>query len=288
MTTRAVEAESRHLRQILHISDVHFGPPHRKEVSEGVLALIAQRGPDLVVISGDLTQRAKPAQFDEARAFVDRIEVPSLTVPGNHDVPMYRVWERLGAPFGAYRRHFAEDLEPTFQDSEMAVVGVNTAFNWTVRDGRVSRASQRSLASRLAAVPKGVAKIVVAHHQLVPPPRFDTQRVLENAHDMITILNREGVEMVLSGHLHQSWIGNTEAYYPSGGRPVLLVHSGTSTSSRGRGCERRRNTCNWIRLRDREIEISNLAWDPSSRRFFEQSRHLYPRRDQETYALKAS
>ncbi len=288
MTPRAVESASTPLRQILHVSDVHFGKPHLKEVSEGVLALIAQHPPDLVVISGDLTQRAKPGQFKEARAFVDRIDVPSLSVPGNHDVPMYRVWERVGAPFWAYRRYFAKDMEPTFQDSQMAVIGINTAFNWTIRDGRVTRSGQRSLERRLAAVPADLTKIVVAHHQLIPAPRFDSQKVLKNASEVVKVLNRGGAEMVLSGHLHQSWIGSTEAYYPSGSRPVLLVHSGTTTSSRGRGCERRRNTCNWIRLRDSEIEISNLAWDASDQRFFEQSRHLYPRRDQETYTLKAS
>ncbi|MEM7581783.1 MAG: metallophosphoesterase family protein [Acidobacteriota bacterium] len=276
------------MRQILHISDIHFGPPHRHEVSEAVLQLISRRRPDLVVISGDLTQRARPEQFAEARAFVDRIEVPSIVVPGNHDVPMYRVWERVGAPFGAYRRHFAEDLEPTYQDDEMAVIGVNTAFNWTIKDGRVTRAGLRRLEQQLAAVPAGVARIVVAHHQLVPPPRFDTQRVLENAHQVVALLKRAGVEMVLSGHLHQSWIGSTEAYYPSGERPVLLVHSGTSTSSRGRGCERRRNTCYWIVLREHEIEFSNLAWDADDEQFLEQSRHLFPRRNQQTYALQAS
>ena len=273
------------MRQILHISDVHFGPPHRCVVSEGVLALIADRRPDLVVISGDLTQRAKPEQFDEARAFVDRIEVPTLVVPGNHDVPMYRFWERLLDPFGAYRRHYASELEPTFEDDELVLVGVNTAFHWTIKDGRVTRAGLRRLDELLSAAPSGKAKIVVAHHQLIPPPRFDTQRVLTNAHRMVELLTHHGVELVLSGHLHQSWIGTTEAYYPSGSRPVLLVHSGTSTSSRGRGSERRRNTCYWIRVQEDEIELSNLAWMEPPGRFVEQSRHLHPRRDRATYAL---
>lgn len=256
-------------------------------MSDGVLELIDRHRPDLVVISGDLTQRAKPRQFAEAREFVDRIPVPTLAVPGNHDVPMYRFWERFFAPFGAYRKHFARELEPTFEDEEMLLVGVNTAFNWTIKDGRVTRAGLRRLDELLARAPAGVARIVVAHHQLIPPPRFDTQRVLTRAHQVVELLTRRGVELVLSGHLHQSWIGTTEAYYPSGNRPVLLVHSGTSTSSRGRGSERRRNTCYWIRLSEDEIELRNLAWDDAAERFREQSRHLHPRRDRSTYALKS-
>ncbi len=288
------------MRQILHISDVHFGPPHLDEVSDGVCELARRRHPDLVVISGDLTQRAKPEQFRQARAFIDRFTMPTLTVPGNHDVPMYRFWERTLAPFGAYQEHFASELEPTFEDDEMLVVGVNTAFNWTVKNGRVTRAGLRRLRGLLAgsgqasadrarsgrATP-GRARIVVAHHPMVPAPRFDTQRVLGNVHTVVDLLAGSGVDLVLSGHLHQAWISTTEAYYPTGRRPVLLVHSGTSTSSRGRGSERRRNTCNWIRLSDGEIEISHLGWDRDAGRFHEQSRHRYPRRGRETYALES-
>src|ERR1700728_3239791 len=111
-------------RTLLHCSDVHFGPKHLPAVTAGLLALIEARRPDLVVVSGDLTQRAKPAQFRAAREFVDRIPVLTLVVPGNHDVPMYRglFLERIFAPFQAYRRCFSADLEPILRDDEMLVV----------------------------------------------------------------------------------------------------------------------------------------------------------------------
>lgn len=266
------------MRQLLHISDIHFGPHHLPEVADGVLALIEQRRPDVVVISGDLTHRAKPAQFQQARAFVDRIQVPTVTVPGNHDVPMYRFWERIGSPYGAYRKHFAEDLEPEYEDDEMAVLGLNTAFNWTHKDGRLKRARLRRLASRLAEIPSSKSKVIVAHHQLVPPPRFETQRVITNAVETVDVLADGGVDLVLSGHLHQTWIGNTEAYYPKKGRhQVLLLHSGTTTTVRGRGIEKGKNTCNWLRLDGKRLDIRHLMWFPETRQFLEQSRHLYPR-----------
>ncbi len=274
------------MRRILHISDIHFGPHHAAEAAAGVLALVTSRRPDLVTISGDLTQRAKPGQFRRARAFVDRIGVPTLTVPGNHDVPMYRFWERALSPYGAYRKNFAADLEPEFEDDEMLVVGINTAYNWTIKEGRVHRRRLRQVAERLAAAPEGVAKIVVAHHELVPAPRFDTQRVLRNAYEAVEIFSRHGVELVLSGHLHQSYVMSSEAYYPSSHRPFLIVHTGTTTSHRGRGCERRRCTCNWIRIGDAEITVSHLLWEAEAGGFVERSRHQFPRRGREPYALE--
>jgi 3',5'-cyclic AMP phosphodiesterase CpdA len=272
-------------RTLLHCSDVHFGPPHRSNVAAGLLDLIASRRPDLAVISGDLTQRAKPEQFRAAREFVDAIPVPSLVVPGNHDVPMYRVWERVAAPFAAYRAHFSPDLEPVYRDEEMLVVGINTAFNWTVQGGRITQRRLGEVASLLAAAPPGLFKVIVAHHQLIPPPSFDRQRVLANARRAVDLFAESGVDLVLSGHLHRAYIGSSEEFYPSGRPPVLILHSGTSTSSRGRGGERGLNTCNWVEVGARSVAVSHYRWQPSLDRFAEQSRHVYPRQHLSPYTL---
>lgn len=273
------------MRQILHISDIHFGPHHAPEVADSVLALLERRRPDMVVLSGDLTQRAKPYQFRQARDFIDRIEVPTLVVPGNHDVPMYRVWERVFAPYWAYRKHFSEDLEPVHEDDGLLVVGINTAFNWTIKDGRIRGSRLREVEALLAAAPDKT-KIIVAHHELIPAPRFDTQRVLSGARAAAEVFARQGVDMVLSGHLHQAYVMASEAFYPSDDLPFLVVHSGTTTSHRGRGCERRRYSCNWIRIADDKLTVSQLRWNEGSRRFDERSRHHFPRRTREPYALE--
>jgi 3',5'-cyclic AMP phosphodiesterase CpdA len=274
------------MRRLLHISDVHFGPPHLAQLSAGVLALAAERKPDLVILSGDLTQRAKPQQFREARAFVDAMPVPTLVVPGNHDVPMYRVWERVFDPYGAYRRHFSEELEPSWRDDELFVAGVNTAFNWTIKDGRIRLRRLQELADQMAAIPESMLKVVVAHHHLIPPPTFGSQQVLRNAYEAIDVFSQAGVDLVLSGHLHQAYIGNSEEFYPKGRPPVVIVHSGTTTSSRGRGSERDKNTCNWIVV-DRElIVVSQLRWQREWGRFAEHSRHVYPRQERAPYTLE--
>jgi 3',5'-cyclic AMP phosphodiesterase CpdA len=274
------------VRTIFHISDVHFGPPHLPRVSEGVLELIAAREPDVVVLSGDLTQRAKPRQFRAARAFVDRIPVPTLVVPGNHDVPLFRVWERVFAPFGAYRKHFSPELEPTYRDGELLIVGINTAFNWTWKDGRIRLSRLLEVAEVLEAAPDSLFKVVVAHHHLIPPPNFGTQRVLANAFEAIDLFSTCGVDLILSGHLHQAYIGNSEEFYPKGRPPVVILHSGTTTSSRGRAGEREKNTCNWIEVGPQTMTVSHYRWHPELDRFAEHSRHLYPRQEREPYTLE--
>lgn len=272
------------MRQILHVSDVHFGPYFSPAAADDVRRLAEGRGADLLIVSGDLTQRAKRSQFRDARRWLEGFSMPWLAVPGNHDVPMYRVWERVFRPYGAYQDFFDQDMEPVWRDDELFVVGTNTAFNWTIRDGRFTRSSLRRLADVLEEAPEGLAKIVFAHHHMIPPPRFDTRRVTEMAVEASHLFSQLGVEMVLSGHLHQSWIGTSEEYYPTGGRPVLLVHTGTTTSRRGRGWERRRNSCNWITIEKDRVVVSHLLWH-RGKGFLEWSRHEYPRGSAVPYAL---
>ena len=251
-----------------------------------MLDFIAERRPDVVVLSGDLTLRAKPEQFRQARVFVDRIPVPVVVVPGNHDVPLLRVWERIFAPFGAYRRHFAADLEPVYRDDELCVVGINTAYRWTHKSGRITRRRLREVGELLAAVPAGVFKVVVAHHHLIPPPNFGAQDVVANASKAIDLFSRLGADLILSGHHHQAFIGSSEEFYPKGRSPVVIVHSGTTTSDRGRAAERERNSCNWIAFDDRSLVISHYRWhDEDGGRFAEHSRHWYPRQERVPYTL---
>lgn len=265
------------MRKILQVSDIHFGRPHRPEVSEALLEWVTQRQPDLVVIAGDLTQRAKPREFQQAREWVDRLTCPSVAVPGNHDVPMYRFWERLFSPYGAYRRYFSAELEPEFEDDELFVVCINSAYNWTIKDGRVGGARLRRAAARLAAAPEGKTRVAVVHHELIPAPRFGSQKVLTNAESLVKILAAAGVELVLSGHLHQAYCALAETYYPSLGQQMVVAHSGTATSSRGRGCERGRNTAYWIEMSLGFTKLTKLEWDAEGATFAPSEVHEFPR-----------
>ena len=238
------------------------------------------------MLSGDLTQRAKPDQFRQARRFVDRLPAPTLVVPGNHDVPLYRVWERALSPYHAYRKHFAADLEPVWQDDELLLVGVNTAHGWTLKEGRIPLSRLKAVAETISKAPASLFKVVVAHHHLTPPPRFGTQTVLSNAFEAIALFSEAGVDMVLSGHQHQTYLASSEEFYPSGRPPVLILHAGTSTSSRGRGSEADKNTFNWMRVDADSAIVSHYHWEPSVEEFLEISRHWYPRRTASPYALR--
>ena len=222
------------------------------------------RRPDLVVISGALTLRAKPHQFRAARAFADELAriAPVVAVPGNHDVPLYRVWERLLAPFGAWRRHFDRELEPVFRDAELLVVGVNTAQPFALKGGRIRRRRLAEVDRLLTEAPPELFRIVVAHHHLVRPPGVDCEHPAWRAGEAIARWGQDKVDLVLSGHLHQ-----TLELRPRGEDGFLALHTGTTASSRGRGPETGRNSLHWIEIGHGSYRVERHFWDGGAGRF---------------------
>jgi 3',5'-cyclic AMP phosphodiesterase CpdA len=255
------------LRSILHISDIHFGPPHVAPVAAGLLELVRERAPSLVAVSGDLTQRAKPGQFTAARRFLDAMDVPVIVVPGNHDVPMYRFWERVAAPFWAYRTYFSPHLETVHRDDELFVAGINTAHNWTRKHGTVRHRRLRELRLAAATAVPGAFKVVVAHHPLVRTPHLLGEPAARRSRHAASVFAELGVELVLSGHVHLFFLGHSEDFYPHLPRHFRILHAGTTTSRRGRGSERDRNSCNWIELDAEHVTVQQLVWEATSRRF---------------------
>jgi 3',5'-cyclic AMP phosphodiesterase CpdA len=257
------------VRSILHISDIHFGPPHVAPVAAGLLELVHERRPSLVAVSGDLTQRAKPRQFASARRFLDAMRQPIIVVPGNHDVPMYRFWERLAAPFWAYRRHFSPHLETIHQDGDLFVAGVNTAHNFTRKHGTVRHRRLRELRAAAAAVPPSSFKVVVAHHPMVRTPLLLGEPAARRARHAAAVFAEIGIELVLSGHVHLFFLGHSEDFYPHLSAHFRILHAGTTTSRRGRGVERDRNSCNWIEFDAEHVTVQQLLWEPERRGFVE-------------------
>jgi len=160
------------VRTLAHLSDLHFGRVD-EALRHPLREALERVSPALLVVSGDLTQRARPAQFREARAYLDTLPGPQLVVPGNHDVPLYNVFQRFLSPLGRYRRIVAADLEPTFVDGEIAVAGVNTARALVFKGGRINEEQAARLRSRLCTLPPAVTRIVVTHHPFDVPPGGD-------------------------------------------------------------------------------------------------------------------
>src|SRR5437763_9141088 len=114
------------MRTIAHISDIHFGKIDPMVV-EAVVADIRAQKPSLVIMSGDFTQRARAGQYRQAAAFMSRLPLPQLFVPGNHDIPLFDLISRFFKPLRNYKKFITTDLRPVYRDDELLVIGVNTA-----------------------------------------------------------------------------------------------------------------------------------------------------------------
>src|SRR5690606_25121678 len=157
------------MRTLAHISDLHFGRVNAR-VAEGLVEDLHRLRPNLVVTSGDLTQRARGRQYRAAADYLKRLPNPQLTVPGNHDVPLYDVARRFLSPLGRYRRMITGDVSPRFVDEELAVLGINTARSLTWKNGRISVEQILELEELFSSLPASVFKVVVTHHPFIPPP----------------------------------------------------------------------------------------------------------------------
>jgi 3',5'-cyclic AMP phosphodiesterase CpdA len=240
-----------------------------------VLELVRRQPPAAVIVSGDMTQRARSSQFREARAFVDALAAPVAWVPGNHDVPLWRFWERLFAPFGAWRRDFDDATVRDRVGDGVAILGVNTAHAWTTKHGRLRPADLADLEARLAALPEGIARVVVAHHPVAAGPELGSEPVARRGLDLLRIARRHRVDVVLCGHLHRSFAISPERSLAGGG--PLVLHCGTTLSSRGRGVERGANSLNWIEIDERAVTVERRMWNPGEARFLAVERGGFPR-----------
>ena len=269
---------------LLHISDLHFGPPYAPADGEALLRVAPELRPDVVVASGDFTQRAKAAQFAAARAFLDRLpRVPLVTVPGNHDIPLYRVFVRLWTPYALYRRYISQELDCVLRRDDAVVVALNTTAPLSaVTNGRIRPWQLDFCADAFRDAPLGAARIVVAHHHFAPAPDYDNEHdVMRRAKAALDRFSELDVDLILGGHLHRAYIGNSLDVYPSKSRKsgTVIVQSGTTTSRRGRAREREKNTFNLIRIGPDVIRISHFMYFQELDGFAPVSRHIFPRRD---------
>lgn len=272
--------------RILHISDVHVGPPFRPEIAEKLIAQAHAMRPDLLVISGDFVQRADfAAQWRAARELRAALPSPQLVVPGNHDVPLYNAHLRLLNPLGRYRRHISRELNPVFELPGLVVVGANTAYGLTVDGGRLSRGQSTALRRILGRYGPGTCKVVVWHHPVVNPPGLHKNRELVGADAAMSLLDECDVELLLCGHLHISYVGNTLDVARDLRQGTIICQSGTTTSRRGYGREHGRNSCNLIEVEDTVIRISQLLYADEAARFVPVAEHAFPRRSSGSYQL---
>jgi 3',5'-cyclic AMP phosphodiesterase CpdA len=245
------------MRTIVHLSDLHFGRVDMRLI-EALTSVVTATNPDLVAVSGDLTQRARPTQFLEARAFLDRLPFPRLVVPGNHDISLYNPLARFINPLDRYRRFITDDLAPMFADDEMVVVGLNSARSAVMAGrGRLSAQQVARAAERLRSVPPGHLRIVVTHHPFDLPETYLAAHLVGRSQMAMTALAPAGADVFLAGHLHVSHVGRTALRYRIAGHDALVVQAGTmSTRVRGEG-----NTFNVLTVSSGDVRITRHSWD---------------------------
>ena len=251
------------MRTIVHLSDLHFGRVDNRIIGP-LVARIAALNPDLVAISGDLTQRARREQFLEARAFLDRLPFPKLVVPGNHDVPLFNVLARLGDPLRGYRRHIDANIEPAIIDEEIAVIGLNSARGFVVGGrGRLNVAQIDHAVMMMRPLEPHLIKVIVTHHPFDLPPGFGHDHLIGRARMAMARFASAGADLFLSGHLHVSHVGHTAERYRIAGHSALIVQAGT-LSTRGRG---ELNTFNVLRIARPDMTIERYSWETGSEVF---------------------
>jgi 3',5'-cyclic AMP phosphodiesterase CpdA len=251
------------MRTLVHLSDLHFG-----KVDPDLLAplrdLVHRIDPDVVVVSGDLTQRAKSEQFEEAKAWLDTLPGPQIIVPGNHDISLYNVFRRFLQPLTRYKRYITDDLDPIFVDEEIAVLGVNTARSLTFKDGRVNKEQIATIKAQLGGLGEGITRIIVTHHPFDLPQTEDDDDLVERAPMAMKAFADCGVDLLLSGHMHVSHAGNTAERHMIEDYAALVVQAGTATSTRGRG---EVNSFNVVRVEQDRIEVDRYGWDEIGKQF---------------------
>lgn len=249
------------MRTIAHISDLHFDHVDPEVLPRLRQAVIDAR-PDVVVVSGDVTQRAMAQQFAQARDFLAGLPRPQIVVPGNHDVPLYNVLARWLRPLDNFKAYITSDLEPFHSDAEIAVLGLNTARSLTFKSGRLNREQVARTCSRFTALPDNVVRIVVTHHPFVRPETVSEDTV-GRAEMAIEGFANCRVDLILSGHLHMSHTASSADHYTTA-HATLLVQAGTATSSRRRG---EVNAFNVLRIERPALHIDRVAWDEGKNDF---------------------
>lgn len=266
---------------LLQISDLHFGPPFVEEVGAAVLDIAPKLNADAIIVSGDLTQRAKRSQFEEAKAFMERLPaVPRLVIPGNHDVPLYRVAERFIDPHGLYKEIISEDLNPVLRIDGAVIAGLDsTAPRSAISNGRIFKSQLDDCEKVFRDAPANAIRIVVAHHHFAPAPDYLRDSIMPKAKRAMERFADLKVEMIIGGHLHRAYVGNSLDFYPGMHRErgIIIVQSGTTTSRRGRGREAEKNSLNLIEIRKSTITVTHYMYFHEHNGFDALSRHTFRR-----------
>lgn len=237
---------------ILHFSDLHFGT-ERPQVVEALIRLVKKKQPDLAILSGDVTQRARARQFAKAKLFFNRLEIPEfLIIAGNHDIPLYNLIKRFNAPYSNFTETFGNHLEPVIDSGNIKAIGIKTTRRYRHKNGEISKQQIDNVTDLLAKSRQEQLKIVICHHPVFPIKGIKTSNLLNGRMQALQAWSDVGVDLVLGGHIHLPYIVPLHQKFSDLEQPIWAVQAGTALSSRVRG-----NINNSVNLINYHIEGIN-------------------------------
>jgi len=244
---------------LAHLSDLHFGRLH-DAVAEALLEELHATSPDLIIVSGDLTQMATPAEFREARQYLERFPKWPLLVPGNHDIP-WNPYHRFSAPTKRFRRHIESERFPFQEEGQISALGINTtrpsSLHWDWSRGRISFRQLKHIRETFAEFPEDKLKVVVTHHPFLLPPKGARRHLVRGPGDVMRKLASSGVDLLLAGHLHKAYSGVCATRHPAA-KGIVVAQTSTSTSHRLR---EEPNSYNWIEYHEGQLQVTIRSWD---------------------------
>jgi 3',5'-cyclic AMP phosphodiesterase CpdA len=251
---------------IAHLSDLHFGRIAHEGIVDALIAEVNALDPTLVVLSGDLTQRARHREFEAARDLLDALGPPTLVVPGNHDVyPWWRPVRRLLTPLRRYKRYITDQLAPTFETEDLAVLGLTSAYGATIKGGRIGAGDRQRLQSYFETAPTPSFRVLVLHHHLTELRSLGPHDVARQARRTLSAAVEQGVQLILCGHLHVSHIEPLKII--PGERRVVVASAGTATSNRWRSPTGPTNFYNVVTVAPEAFRIEERRYVPADGRF---------------------
>jgi 3',5'-cyclic AMP phosphodiesterase CpdA len=265
---------------VLHASDLQCGRPFRPSAADALVTLAAETSPDVVVVSGDLTQRAKVREYVMASSLLRRLPgVPCIVTPGNHDVPLYRIWERALTPYRNWRRHILPALNTVTAVDGATFVALNSsAPRRAIVNGRIDDDQVDFARRAFRSAPPDDIRALVIHHHFVPVPDGKGGKPLPRAKHLVAEFESMGADLVLGGHVHQTHLSTSRQLLGDEGRIGLpLITCGTTTSWRGRGPEVGLNSLNVVRISPTRIEVVPHLMAEGDDRFEPTEAVVFPR-----------